>query len=125
VSIDINSPESRKALAKMVTKLFSLWCLEPADQLALLDLNPANEDLLDHLRSGEAELPETGETMERVTWLLTVHKTLRIAYSYNRDLVYRWVTAKNQRFDGKTPLEIMRQGGLAGIKKMAVYLESI
>ena len=125
MSIDINSPESRKALAKMVTKLFSLWGLEPVDQLALLGLDPADEDLLDCLRSGEAELPETGETMERVSWLLTVHKALRIAYPYNRDLVYRWVTAKNLRYDGRTPLEIMRQEGLAGIKRIAVYLESI
>jgi len=63
--------------------------------------------------------------MERVSWLLTVHKALRVAYPYNHDLVYRWVTAKNQRYDGKTLLEIMRQEGLAGIKRIAVYLESI
>jgi hypothetical protein len=125
VNIDINSPESRRTLAKTMIKLFDHWGIEAGDQLILLGLDADCQGIQDQFRSGEAALPETGETMERVSWLLTVHKALRIAYSYNRDLVYQWVTANNRRFGGKAPLDVMKHEGLAGIKMIAVYLESI
>jgi len=125
MTVDINSPESRKTLAKMMIKLFDHWGLETSDRLELLGIDADCQGILDQFRSGEVALHETGETMERVSWLLTIHKSLGTAYPYNRDLVYRWVTAKNQRYGGKTPLEIMKQEGLTGIKKIAVYLEQI
>ena len=80
MSVDLNSPEARRALTKMMIKLFDLWGLEDGDRLVLLGLDPADTNLLGRLRNGEAELPETGETPDRVGWLLTVHKALRIAY---------------------------------------------
>jgi hypothetical protein len=80
MSIDINSPDSRKALAKIMIKLFDHWGIEAGDRLELLGLDADCQGILDQFRSGEAALPEVGETMERVSWLLTVHKALRIPY---------------------------------------------
>ena len=39
MSVDINSPESRRALAKMMIKLFDLWGIEAGDRLELLGLD--------------------------------------------------------------------------------------
>jgi hypothetical protein len=117
--------ESKTVLVNMVFKLFGLWGLEPTDQLTLMGLDPAQTGLLDRLRSGEANMQETGDTLERVGWLLSIHRELRTIFPRNRDLVYQWATAKNQRYGGKTPLEIMKQEGLMGIKRIAIYLEQI
>ena len=125
MSIDINSPESRKALAKMMIKLFDHWEIEAEDRLELLGLDADDPSLLDQFRSGEVPLPETGDTMVRVSWLLTVHKMLGLLYQYNEDIRYSWVNRRNNAFDSQTPLNVMRVQGLAGIKRIAVYLGSI
>jgi hypothetical protein len=63
--------------------------------------------------------------MVRVSWLLTVHKMLGLLYQYNEDIRYSWVNRRNNAFDSQTPLNVMRVQGLAGIKRIAVYLGSI
>jgi hypothetical protein len=125
MSIDINSPESRKALAKMMIKLFDHWEIEAEDRLELLGLDADDPSILDQFRSGKEPLPETGDTMVRVSWLLTVHKMLDLLYQYNEDIRYSWVNRRNNAFDSQTPLYVMRVQGLAGIKRIAAYLGSI
>ena len=123
--IDLNSPKSRKALARMMIKLFDHWGLEAADRLELLGLDTEDPGILDQFRSGEAPIPETGDTMERVSCLLTVHKELRTIFPHNRDLVYRWVTNPTMSLKGKTPLYVMKVQELAGIKRVIQVLKSI
>jgi hypothetical protein len=121
--MDINSPESRKALAKMVTSLFDFWGISAGDRLELLGLDADDPGILDQFRSGEVPLPEAGDTMERVSRLLTVHKSLRILYPYNEDICYSWVNRRNRSFDNLTPLDVMKTQGFVGIMSVANYLK--
>ena len=123
INIDIKSPESRKALAKMIIKLFDHWGLEAGDRLELLGLDAEDPSILDLFRIGEAELPDTGDTMERVSWLLTVHKALGILYPYNEDIRYSWVNRRNKAFDKLTPLAVMKEQRLVGIMRVSNYLQ--
>jgi hypothetical protein len=50
---------------------------------------------------------------------------LGLLYQYNEDIRYSWVNRRNNAFDSQTPLNVMRVQGLAGIKRIAVYLGSI
>ena len=79
--------DMRKALAKMMIKLFDLWGLEAADRLELLGLDAENLSILDLFRTGKSELSD-GDTMERTSWLLTIHKSLGLLYPYNEDIRY-------------------------------------
>jgi hypothetical protein len=123
MTVDINSPEARKALTKMMIKLFDLWGLEAGDRLILLGLDAEDPGILDMFRSSEVPLPGTGDTMERVSWLLSVHKLLGLLYPYNEDIRYSWVNRRNRAFDNQTPLTVMKEQGLAGIMRVVQYLE--
>lgn len=122
INQDVYSLESRSALAKMITKLFQLWDLSTADQLGLLCLSTKSRSLLTKYRSGEP-LPESRDTIERVGWLMSIHKSLGLLYPYDDSLKYSWVNRRNKRFDNLTPLEVMREQGFLGIAKVARYLD--
>jgi hypothetical protein len=119
--VDITTPEARKSLAKMIMKLFSLWDLVVADQLTLLGLGPGDQDRLVRYAAG-GPLPNSRDIQDRVSRLLSIHKTLRILFPYNRDLVYRWINSRNEDFNNRTPLDILIKEGLPGFDFLVNYL---
>jgi hypothetical protein len=121
IDLSVYSPESRIVLAKMVTKLFQLWRLSVADQLDLLGLRPKSRSMLSKYRKGKA-LPESRDTLDRVGWLMSIHKGLGLLYPYNPELKYSWVNRRNKAFNDLTPLEVMREQGLLGVAKVARYI---
>lgn len=116
--IDIRSLDSRTALARMVVKLFELWDIPTSDQAALLGLASSSRSTLARYRKGGA-LDDNVDLLGRVGHLLGIHKALRIIFPHNRDLAYRWVRTPNRRFDGRCPVEIMRDGyeGLLAVRR--------
>jgi hypothetical protein len=120
--VNLFAPDSRSALAKMVTKLFQFWELSTADQLELLGLSAKSRSMLTKYRNGEA-LPESRDTLDRVGWLMAIHKALGLLYPHNEDIRYSWVTRRNKAFDNLTPLDVMREQGIIGIARVARYLD--
>lgn len=116
------APDSRRALAKMVTKLFQFWDIPTADQLDLLGLSAKSRAMLTKYRAGEA-LPESRDTLDRVGWLMAIHKALGLLYPHNPDIRYSWVTRRNQAFDNLRPIDVMKEGGIIGIARVARYLD--
>jgi hypothetical protein len=120
--VDITTPEARKSLAKIIMRLFSLWELNVADQLTLLDLDPGDQDKLVRYAEGKEGLPKSNDMQDRVGRLLSIHKLLRILYPHNRDLVYSWINCRNKVFNNSTPLEIMLEENLPGFDRIVNYL---
>ena len=120
--IDLSSSDSRSALAKLVIKLFLRWGLSTADQLELLGLSPNSRAMLSKYGKGEA-LPATRDILDRVGWLLAIHKALRLLYPQNEDVRYSWVSRRNTAFNNLAPLTIMKEQGIIGIAKVARYLD--
>lgn len=120
--VDLESAESRKALATLVIKLFHLWDLDTASQLELLGLSPKSRSMLSKYAKGEA-LPSTRDMYDRVGWLLAIHKALRLLYPRNEDIRYSWVNRRNVAFDNLSPLDVMREQGIIGIARVARYLD--
>lgn len=119
IHVDLRTKECRTALTKMIMRLFDLWQIPIVDQAALL-----NRSLSTIRRyQNEGYFADSEDMQDRVGNLLGIHKNLGILYPYNRDIVYRWISARNQAFDGKTPIELMRTG-LKGIVAVRNYLES-
>jgi hypothetical protein len=116
--IDITTKESRESLAKMVTKLFDHWQITPVAQCLLLGMSSGGRMTLNRYRRG-FPLGNSIDLLARVGHLISIHKTLRIMFPQNRDLVYRWVSSPNARFAGRPPLEIMCEGyeGLMAIRR--------
>jgi hypothetical protein len=118
----LESTESRKGLATLVIKLFHLWGLSTSDQLDLLGLSPKSRSMLSRYAKGEA-LPATRDMYDRVGWLLSIHKALRLLYPRNEDIRSSWVNRRNAAFDNLAPLDVMKEQGIIGIARVARYLD--
>jgi hypothetical protein len=119
---DFRSPEGRSALAKMVIKLFELWGITTADQLELLGLSAKSRSLLARYAKGNA-LPEGRDTLDRVGWLLAIHKALRLLYPQNAEIRYSWVNRRNEAFGNLRPLDVMKEQGIIGLARVSRYLD--
>jgi transcriptional regulator with XRE-family HTH domain len=116
--IDLRERKSREKLAKLVAALLEHWQLSPADQAALLGLSAQSRSTVARYRRGEP-LGDSADLIARAGHLLGIHKALRILFPQDRDLAYRWVATPNRRFDGRAPLELMKQGfeGLLAVRR--------
>ena len=115
-------PDTRGALARMVTTLFEHWKLSSNDQLALLGLSAGNRPALARYRKGEP-LANSRDLLERAGHLLAIHKNLRLRVPHDRDLAYAWMTTANRAFAGKTPVELITEWGFAGLLQTRAYLD--
>lgn len=106
--------EERVVLAKAVTRLFGLWGLSTADQLNLLGLSETNRIALQRYAKGEA-LAANRDLLERVGHLLGIHKSLKLLYPHNPEIVNGWMSSPNAKFDGASPVEVVRRFGFAGL----------
>ena len=120
--INIENSDARRKLARMVTRLFELWDLPTADQLELLGLSRTSRAQISKYRKGGA-LPSSRDMLDRIGWLLSIHKNLRLLYPRNENIRYTWVKRRNQILDDQRPLDIMKYQGLIGIARVARYLD--
>lgn len=114
--------QDRGELARMVMKLFDHWCLSTEDQAALLGLAPSNRAALTRYRRGEP-IGTSRDQYERVGHLLGIHKNLRLLFSQNRELAYRWMSTRNRAFDNFTPVQVIKEWGFAGLLMVRAYLD--
>ena len=125
--IDTHAPdapvaEDKGALAKMVMALFDHWKLSTEDQAALLGVSASSRATLTRYRKGEP-IGTSRDQYERVGHLLGIHKNLRLLFPQNRELGYRWVTARNKAFDNLTPVDVMKEWGFVGLVMVRGYLD--
>jgi hypothetical protein len=120
--INIESGAARETLARMVIRLFELWELPSGDQLELLGLSRTSRAQIAKYRNGEA-LPSSRDMLDRIGWLLSIHKSLRLLYPRNENIRYTWVKRRNRILEDQRPLDIMKNQGLIGIARVARYLD--
>ncbi len=120
--INLEGTDERKKLAKMVTRLFELWNLSTADQLELLGLSRTSRSQLSKYRKGGA-IPSSRDMLDRIGWLLSIHKSLRLLYPRNENIRYTWINRQNRMLNQQKPLDVMKNQGLIGIASVARYLD--
>lgn len=98
-----------------VIALFNHWQLKNDEECNLLGGVSAAQ--LAKFKKGTAHI--TGrDTIERVGNLLGIHKSLRILYPYNKEIVYQWVKGRNRKLHNLRPLDIMLEQGYLGIAQI-------
>jgi transcriptional regulator with XRE-family HTH domain len=120
--VNLRSRASRERLAKMVVALLDHWQLAQNDQAALLGLSGQSRSTISRYRRGEP-FADSADLLARAGHLLGIHKALRILFPHDLALAYRWVTTPNRRFNGATPLDIMKRHGYEGILAVRRYLD--
>lgn len=113
----------QQVLSQMVVQLFDHWQLTTADQCMLLGLPPTARASLERYRDGRPITADRAH-LERCGHLLAIHKSLRILYPENREVVYSWMTHPNKAFDDQRPLDFIRAHGLEGLVTVRRYLDS-
>jgi hypothetical protein len=108
-------PKADDAVSQMVTLLSDHWRLTDSDRVALLgrSVRPTTFD----------KSVASNESAERIGHLLVIHARLRILFPQNRDVAYGWMSAPNRAFNGRTPVEAVREHRLDGLRAVRAYLE--
>lgn len=114
----------RGALARQVVKLFEHWQLDNATACEMLGLSPNTRSTLNRYAQG-APLADQRDLLDRVGNLMGIHKSLRLLFPHNRDLVYRWPTAHNRALGGRRPVDIVVEHGLPGLVALRGYLDHL
>ena len=112
----------RGAISKMLMQLFGHWAISTEDQLDMLGLARDNRAALARYRKG-VPMSSSRDANERAGHLLAIHKNLRLLFPHNRDLAYRWMSTRNRAFDGRTPVDMVKDFGFAGLLMVRSYLD--
>lgn len=120
--VDLDSKEAREKLGKMVVRLFRHWNLNAADQLNLLGLSETSRAMLSRYEKGEG-IPQSRDMLDRIGWMFSIHKALRLLYPRDPEFRYGWVSYRHQAFGNLRPLDVMREQGIIGMARVSRYLD--
>lgn len=98
------------SLGRAFWNLMHLWKISPKDQALLLGVKFHSTKLKDW--EDKQLIPEDPDKFRRVGNLAGIHKNLKILFPYNRRAAYEFMQTPQQfLFEGKSPIEIIREGG--------------
>ncbi len=114
--------EDYTRLTRRAFQLLDDWSIPQELHSALLGLEPGiRKRFLNRYRLG-MPLPEEGDSYERIDLLLRIDNTLHKLFPHSPLSANLWVTTRNPRYGGITPLDTMLQGGIDGIKQVESVL---
>lgn len=113
----------RKQQTQMIMQLFKHWQLTAKQQAIALGLSSKTETSIYNYKNGTNSLPLYRDLQDRLGHYLAIHKCLRRAYSFNKELAYRWILTPNADFDFRTPFDVIQKEGYMGLVKIRNYLE--
>lgn len=116
--------EDTESLTQMLMRLFELWQLTNKEQANLLSLSPNTRTTLAGYRSGKTALPNNRDTIDRIKYLLSIHKNLRAIFPNNKELAYAWPKSPNKHFHNKSPIEVIIDDGFLGLVNVHNYLSN-
>jgi hypothetical protein len=107
------------AMFRASVNLFRLWRIGDEEAATLLDMG-----LRSYRRWKAGELGRMGrDGKARLSNLMGIHKALRIIFS-EPERGYRWVTAPNEAFGGRSALQIMLGGELTDLMRVRRYVDA-
>ncbi len=120
---DLMSPQERLALTRAIMYLLDRWGLGAQDIIRLLALPPDTRTRhLARFRT-DTPFPEDHEVMTRVEHLVGIADALRTTYPRNANMGPLWLRTPHRRFQRRTPLATMIEGGLNGLISVRAELD--
>jgi len=115
----LNNDEVSESVLDAVFALFDRWQLHELNQAALLGVNR-----IDELKQNQ--WPEnSSEVLEKIGHLLAIDQALSKYFPYeltSRDL---WILVPKKEFADESPLAVMLESGLEGMRKVRIFVESL
>jgi len=101
------------------------WKLTTSEQRVLLG-SPAEATFFKWKKNPESVNRLTHDLLERISYILGIHKALRILFSNRQESVYSWIKTPNKAplFNGQSALERMLGGNVSDLYAVRKYLDS-
>lgn len=120
---DLDSPKVGQVALKFFFSLMDKWRCSVEEQMVLLG-SIGRSTLYKYRQLPEIRLPR--DTLERVSYLMGIHKSLRILFG-DKPSTYEWVRKPNSEapFNGKSALELMLAGSVVDLATVRRYLDGV
>lgn len=113
--------DERAQIARAVMRAMDAWGVAPEQQVLLLGFDDMRPRKLHRYRAGEP-FPQDEALLLRAHYLLTIHNAVESMYPHSTQTGHLWVTTPNPLFSEKTPLEIMLEHGVEGMRRLVSHL---
>jgi hypothetical protein len=119
-----DTPEAGRVALTFFFNLMEHWGCTPEEQRALLG-SIGNTTFYKYKTLPNVRLPH--DMLERISYLMGIHKALSIIFSNHRERAYGWVKSPNTAapFNGKTALDYMLAGRVVDIADVRRYLDGV
>jgi hypothetical protein len=120
----LDAPEAGRVALKFFFNLMERWGCSAEQQRTLLG-GVGNTTFYKYKHLPNIRLPN--DTLERISYLMGIHKALSIIFSNSHDRAYTWVSSPNTAapFNGQTALDYMLAGRVVDIADVRRYLDGV
>ena len=121
---DINSPEAGRVALTFFFNLMEHWGCNKDQQCTLLGAI-GNTTYFKYKKLPAVRLPH--DTLERISYLMGIHKSLRILFSNQPERAYGWVHKPNTAapFNSQSALNYMLGGQVVDLADVRRYLDGV
>ena len=121
--LDNLSNEQKIELTHLIMNMLDEWGVSHSDKITLLALpSQIRTRAMRRFYDNEA-LPDDDAVFERIDHLLGIADALRTSFPLNGHMAAFWLNQKNHRFENKTPLNFMLEGGLDNVVAVRAHLD--
>lgn len=121
---DLQSGDAGRVALTFFFNLMQLWQCSAEQQRKLLG-SIGNSTYFNWKKLPSVRLPH--DTLERISYLMGIHKALRILFSNQPERAYEWVHQANLAapFNGRSALDYMLAGRVLDIADVRRYLDAV
>jgi hypothetical protein len=111
------------SLAGLIMSILDSWGLNGPAIMTVLNL-PQGVPLraLRRYRENTA-FPHDEGVYERVDHIVGIYDALRTTYPHNPPMGLLWLRQRHQRFQGRSPLQLIVEDGLEGLLQVRIHLD--
>ncbi|MBT8768887.1 MbcA/ParS/Xre antitoxin family protein [Metapseudomonas boanensis] len=123
-ALEIQSGDAGRVALKFFFNLMDKWGCTKEQQRTLLG-SIGNTTYFSYKKLPSVRLPH--DTLERISYLMGIHKALRILFSNQEARAYEWVHKPNSAapFNGRSALEYMLGGQVVDVADVRRYLDGV
>ncbi len=121
--VDIDRAREHRELCRLVLEILRDWEVSEPDQARLLGLEDMTARRWRRIRAGQETLPEDEAVLMRIHLILSIYRRLQLHYPRSAAAADAYVTASLRRLGGRTPLEVMLEGGERGMRVVLEHLQ--
>lgn len=108
---------------KNIMAMLDNWGVSHENKILLLDLPAEIKTRVVRRFYIDRPLPDDSQVSQRIEHLMGIADAIRTSYPLNGQMAAFWLNKKNQRFENKTPLEFMLEGGTENVIAIRAHLD--